>query len=260
MPTGFHPRRQGDLGEAAAIEWLTRFGACVAVPLFHSPDYDLIADFGNRLLRVQVKTSSCTHSSTDHFAVQLATSGGNQSWTGVVKTFDPARFDFLFVLVQDGRRWLIPSSEIEGRHSITVGGDKYSEFQVGKTAPLDGPDRGRSTLDSAQGGRRSRRAGPVCKIGASVLSGFDSHPPHFSPPSGGELRSGDRQSAVGRTKLSAHHQVAVPRAVAAASGIEPGDRFRVESDGPGRFLMTRIEEYMERHASQLALAKDAADA
>jgi bifunctional DNA-binding transcriptional regulator/antitoxin component of YhaV-PrlF toxin-antitoxin module len=51
--------------------------------------------------------------------------------------------------------------------------------------------------------------------------------------------------------MSSHHQVAVPRAVAAASGINPGDRFRVESDGPGRFVMTRIGEYVERHAAQL---------
>jgi hypothetical protein len=35
--------------------------------------------------------------------------------------------------------------------------------------------------------------------------------------------------------------------------LEPGDRFRVESDGTGRFVMTRIEEYAEQHAAQLAL-------
>jgi bifunctional DNA-binding transcriptional regulator/antitoxin component of YhaV-PrlF toxin-antitoxin module len=56
--------------------------------------------------------------------------------------------------------------------------------------------------------------------------------------------------------MSAHHQVAVPRAVAAACGIKPGDRFRVESDGIGRFVMTRIAEYIESHAVQLALSSD----
>jgi bifunctional DNA-binding transcriptional regulator/antitoxin component of YhaV-PrlF toxin-antitoxin module len=54
--------------------------------------------------------------------------------------------------------------------------------------------------------------------------------------------------------MSANRQVTVPLAVAAASTIEPGDRFRVESDGLGKFVMTRIEEYMERQASQLALS------
>ncbi len=39
-------RQQGDLGEASAIEWFTRAGAVVSTPLGHSPDYDLIADFG----------------------------------------------------------------------------------------------------------------------------------------------------------------------------------------------------------------------
>ena len=53
-------RQQGDLGEASAIEWFTRAGAVVSTPLGHSPDYDLIADFGDRPLRVQVKTSVCT--------------------------------------------------------------------------------------------------------------------------------------------------------------------------------------------------------
>jgi len=53
--------------------------------------------------------------------------------------------------------------------------------------------------------------------------------------------------------MSANRQVTVPPAVAAASTIGPGDRFRVESDGLGKFVMTRIEEYLERHASQLAL-------
>ena len=56
--------------------------------------------------------------------------------------------------------------------------------------------------------------------------------------------------------MSANNQVTVPLAVASASSIEPGDRFRVESDGPGRFVMTRIEEYMQRHIDQLALPGD----
>ena len=35
--------RQGDLGEASAIECLTRQGCVVWLPLGHSPDDDLIA-------------------------------------------------------------------------------------------------------------------------------------------------------------------------------------------------------------------------
>jgi hypothetical protein len=46
-------RQQGDLGEASAIEWLTHQGATVSVPLGHSPDYDLIAEFEARVIRVR---------------------------------------------------------------------------------------------------------------------------------------------------------------------------------------------------------------
>jgi len=57
--------------------------------------------------------------------------------------------------------------------------------------------------------------------------------------------------------MSANHQVTVPLAVATAASIAPGDRFRVESEGSGRFVMTRIEEYMEHHLAQLELGADA---
>jgi bifunctional DNA-binding transcriptional regulator/antitoxin component of YhaV-PrlF toxin-antitoxin module len=57
--------------------------------------------------------------------------------------------------------------------------------------------------------------------------------------------------------MSANHQVTIPLAVAAACLIQPGDRFRVESDGIGRFVMTRIEEYMRCHIEQLALSEEA---
>jgi hypothetical protein len=241
--TKFHPRQQGDLGEAAAIHWLTSIGAVVAFPLFHSPDYDVVADLSGRLLRVQVKTSRRSNNGTNHYQVQLATSGGNQSWTRVIKTFGQERVDFLFVLVGDGRRWFIPAGEIEGKRAISLGGDKYSEFQVGETAPFDHAGSGPSKLVDPRGGAGVGEPGRT--VNPMALPEWVRFPPPPPPPRQG--------AAVGRTKMSKHHQVAVPRAVAAASAIKPGDRFRVESDGTGRFVMTRVEEYMERHRNQLAL-------
>jgi Holliday junction resolvase-like predicted endonuclease len=52
------PRRQGDLGELSAMEWLGSKGYGVWLPVGHSPDCDLIADDGDELLRVQVKTTA----------------------------------------------------------------------------------------------------------------------------------------------------------------------------------------------------------
>lgn len=133
-------RRQGDLGELSAMEWFASKGALVAVPLGHSPDYDLIADLGDRLARVQVKT--CTAHRFDRWQVTICTRGGNQSWSGLVKHFDPASCDFLFVVVGDGRRWCIPSTALRVRRGIALGGRKYSEFEVEPGAPLPPRDAG----------------------------------------------------------------------------------------------------------------------
>jgi hypothetical protein len=245
--TKYHPRRQGDLGEATAIQWLTSLGAVVAFPLFHSPDYDLIADLGRGLLRVQVKTSICRHGSTDHFAVQLATSGGNQSWNGVVKKFDPTRFDFLFVLVEDGRRWFIPSSEIGASHQIALGGEKYSEFQVGRGDPPDRPDSPRSTLAGRRGGAGVGEPGrTVNPVAQPEWVRFP--PPPFQPLPNDES-DGSKQvtsRAVDRTRLSANHQLTIPQATYEAAELRVGDRFRVEAVGKGRVAITRLEEYLAR--------------
>jgi hypothetical protein len=84
------------------MNWLVSAGAIVSKPLFENPDYDLVADFGGRLVRVQVKTSTCRKN--DRFVVALCTRGGNQSWNGIVKRLDATRCDALFVHVGDGRR------------------------------------------------------------------------------------------------------------------------------------------------------------
>jgi hypothetical protein len=136
-----HPRRQGDLGEAAAIAYLANAGANVLVPLFHSPDYDLVADYLGRLLRVQVKT--CTHVRDRRFKVALSTRGGNQSWNGTVKRFDAKRCDYLFVLVADGRRWFIPSDRVGGAVTLRLGGPRYARYEVDtRMSTLDVQSRG----------------------------------------------------------------------------------------------------------------------
>ena len=69
--------------------------------------------------------------------VQLATNGGNQSWSGIAKRFCAATVDLLFVLVGDGRRWLIPAAAVEARNAIQLGGPKYSEFEIDPGGPIE---------------------------------------------------------------------------------------------------------------------------
>ena len=128
MSDRISPRRQGDLGELSAIDWLVSHGYGVYLPLGHSPDCDLIAERDGELLRVQVKT--CTRRHKRRWQVAICTRGGNQSWNGLVKRFTAERCDWLFVLVGDGRRWFIPANEVEGTTAIALGGPKYAVFEV----------------------------------------------------------------------------------------------------------------------------------
>lgn len=134
MDHGWTPRRQGDAGELSAMCWLADRGASVFIPLGTHPDCDLLADWGDRIDRVQVKTSSFWRNS--RWEVRVATSGGNQSWNRVVKYMDATRCDRLFVHVADGRRWYIPSVALGGRSSILLGGPRYAEFEVDRGLPF----------------------------------------------------------------------------------------------------------------------------
>jgi hypothetical protein len=116
------------------MEWLGSQGYSLYLPLGHSPDFDVIADDGEALLRVQVKTS--TRYRNRRWEVMLCTRGGNQSWNGVVSLFSASRCDWLFVLVGDGRRWFIPAEAVAGGTGVILGGPKYAEFEVDAGRPL----------------------------------------------------------------------------------------------------------------------------
>jgi hypothetical protein len=116
------------------MQWLVAAGAIVSLPLFANPDYDLVADWGRELVRVQVKTSTCWRNG--RYEVTLATRGGNQSWSGIVKLLDSSRCDALFVHVGDGRRWYIHAGAVGGGSGVLLGGPKYAEFEVEPGAPL----------------------------------------------------------------------------------------------------------------------------
>jgi Holliday junction resolvase-like predicted endonuclease len=117
------------MGEASAIQWLAQQGALIFTPLFRSPDYDLIAELGGRLVRIEVKTSNSV-TPTGNYAVAICTRGGNQSWNKITKRFDRKRCDYVFAHVGDGRRWFIPAARIEGETVMVLGGRKYAEFEI----------------------------------------------------------------------------------------------------------------------------------
>jgi hypothetical protein len=226
-------RVQGDVGEASAIEWLTSKGALVWVPLGHSPDIDLMAELEERVARIQVKTSTLAKQARDggtRWKVSVSTNGGNRSWNGVAKRFSAARVDYLFAVVGDGRRWLIPAAVVEATCEVTLGGDKYSEFEIEPGTPFE----------------------------ALVYGEGDTNRIHIPIP--GECQSGQMDATVNRAATPTQvrilpppcpgsaqilfrpkRQATIPKRPCEAAGLRAGDRLRVSADGPGRVLLERID-------------------
>ena len=244
--------KQGDLGEASALEWLTGQGATVFLPFGHSRDVDLVAEYEGRLLRVQVKTTvlaTRTPNGHERYSVTVATLGGNRSWSGRVKTLDASKIDVLFVLAGDGRRWLIPAWAINAGRGLSLGGDRYSEFEISPRRTLNecvyGPSEQPVQSDVGRGSVGVWRAERDCKFRALALSEFESHLPHQSlsgdlPTASPTLERGGRNTGV--TRVSSKHQVTIPRGPFSVADLDVGDRIRVDALGPGELILRRIPE------------------
>jgi PD-(D/E)XK endonuclease len=253
-PRLINRRQQGDLGEASAIEWLTSVGAIVFIPFGHSPDVDLVAEAHGRLLRIQVKTSTqfVPCDGGRRRMVSLATRGGNRSWSGLTRRFDASRFDFLFVLTGDGRRWFIPSHAIEAETSIALGGTKYSEFEIEVGRNIEALVYG-SLLESDEPAGEypsGQRMAPVKR--PAQPSQVRILPP---PLPSKDIGTGPAPCDTGaRTTLSKKHQVTIPMSQFRAAELRAGDRFRVMATGPGRVELTRVDELVGRHALESSVS------
>lgn len=56
----------------------------------------------------------------------------------------------------------------------------------------------------------------------------------------------------GQTKVSAKHQVTIPVSALRDAGIHAGDVLKVEADGAGRLVLTRVDELLARYSGRLA--------
>jgi PD-(D/E)XK nuclease superfamily protein len=121
-----NPRKQGNAGLGIAIAYLSRIGVEVAIPLTDTQRYDLIIVHDQGMERVQVKTTTLKVGKT--YVVHLRTVGGNKSQ---VKTrpFDPADYEWLFVVCGDATAYMIPTTEITARQSLSLGA-RYERFRL----------------------------------------------------------------------------------------------------------------------------------
>jgi hypothetical protein len=150
----------------------------------------------------------------------------------------------LFVLTGDGRRWFIPSSVLEVRNSISLGGPKYSEFEIESGRPIEHLVYGeRPVLESKppageypSGQRMAAVNRPAQPSQVRIL------PPPFRARSGFQPSDYDRKAGrAGEAILNQKRGVTLPRLACNEAGLQDGDRVRVRSDGDGRLIIDRIE-------------------
>jgi bifunctional DNA-binding transcriptional regulator/antitoxin component of YhaV-PrlF toxin-antitoxin module len=55
----------------------------------------------------------------------------------------------------------------------------------------------------------------------------------------------------GYTRVSAKNQVTIPREALARAGLRAGDRLRAEVRGPGKLVLVRVDDPVERYAGSL---------
>jgi PD-(D/E)XK endonuclease len=229
-------RVQGDIGELSAMEWLASHGATVWMPSNHSPHVDLMAEWDDKLIRVQCKTSTfrgVTKSGEDRWQIAIATSGGNRSWTGLTKKFDPTKVDYLFVLAGDGRRWFIPAAFVEAARSLALGGTKYSEFEV---------ERGTSFEELIYGGAATNTIAGATPLPGECQSGqMDSTVNRAAMPTQVRILPPPSTSTSRQILLRPKRQATFPKTPCEEAGIAPGDRLRVRADGPGRIVFEKID-------------------
>jgi bifunctional DNA-binding transcriptional regulator/antitoxin component of YhaV-PrlF toxin-antitoxin module len=59
-----------------------------------------------------------------------------------------------------------------------------------------------------------------------------------------------------QTRVSSKHQVTIPVAPFRKAGFEPGDTLRVEAEGAGRVVLTRVDELVSRYSGCLETGGD----
>jgi bifunctional DNA-binding transcriptional regulator/antitoxin component of YhaV-PrlF toxin-antitoxin module len=57
-----------------------------------------------------------------------------------------------------------------------------------------------------------------------------------------------------QTKVSSKHQVTIPIVAFRGAGLEPGDTLRVEAEGAGRIILTRLDELLDRYSGSMDTA------
>jgi hypothetical protein len=147
-----------------------------------------------------------------------------------------------FVHVGDGRRWFIPTAALDCESTLTLGGPKYSEFEIESGRPL-AVRSSEAVLQSGRSPGEYRSGQTGCAVNAVALSFGGSNPPSpiSSPrpvePTNYERKPGQNGEAV----INQKRRITVPQRPFFEAGFANGGRVRVRADGPGRIVVEQIQ-------------------
>lgn len=119
-------KQHGDQGLAAAIYTFTELGYSVCLPLTESQRFDLIVVQNNICFRVEVKHSKSLTTSGG-YCVELRTKGGNKTGE-TTKRISSKDSELVFIRTPYGN-WIFPTSELDGRATITLQSESKPEFK-----------------------------------------------------------------------------------------------------------------------------------
>ena len=105
---------RGDLGEVAFVHKAMSLGYVVAKPYGQMHRYDFMVEGGNKLWRVQVKTSTCMRDGKYQLCVQRITHRR-------VVAYTESELDFVVAYLMPEKIWyVLPISAIAGRRSLLL--------------------------------------------------------------------------------------------------------------------------------------------
>ena len=60
-----------------------------------------------------------------------------------------------------------------------------------------------------------------------------------------------KNGRTGRSRISSKHQVTIPAAAFRGAGFAAGDLVRVEVEGAGRVVLTKVDDLVDRYSGSL---------
>ena len=119
-------KEKGNAGLAMGIAYFASNGCVVSIPLNDTQDYDFVVEKDNEFKKVQCKSTGSKNPSGT-YKVKLSSYGGANGGTyyGTVKD---GSADILFVLVENGDKYVIPVSKITNVGQLTL--TDFSDYKV----------------------------------------------------------------------------------------------------------------------------------